>query len=366
MNAVANVAPKDRLEQFMGSLFARQDQIATLLTDTGIKPEVFLAVARRALTKTPDLMGCTPASLMQAFMNAATDGLPPDGRKAAITYFKMKDGTKQAQYNPMVQGLMEVAYRSEKFLSIEAQVVYEGDHFEYEKGDNPFIKHKPTAQAAVNRKIINAYAIAKTTNGGIYREVMEKADLDKIRAVSRAQSGPNKDWPEEMARKAPLRRLWKYLPKTPAMDRIEDHDNETYDLEAVVVTPEKRSLKAGFAPKALTQDKTPTVDIPMDIIEEAELVEAATEDEPVPMEMVKTKTEAPAGLADESVDILDWAASFLRGIAQLHTEAEVADSWKAAKVNGFILKLKAKSPEMAEQLADEVNARVAEIRAPQE
>ena len=235
---------KERLDGFMTSLEKRNDHISTLLGDSGVNPERFLAVARRALTRDPALLECTSASLMQAFINAATDGLLPDGRKGAITYFKMKDGTKQAQWNPMVQGLMEIAYRSNQFLNIEAQVVYEGDLFEYELGDKPFIRHKRApAVSAEGRKIVQAYAIARTVNGGIYREVMEPADLAKIRAVSRAHNGPNKDWPEEMARKAPLRRLWKYLPKTPAMDRITDHDDETYDLDAVRVAQPTSGLR---------------------------------------------------------------------------------------------------------------------------
>ena len=65
----------------------------------------------------------------------------------------------------------------------------------------------------------------------------------------------------------------------------------------------------------------------------------------------------------EEVDILDWAASFNRGLAELPAVQEVADAWSMAKKNGFVAKLKEKSPGMAKNLADAVNARVAQIEA---
>lgn len=310
-------AQRTRLDAFMGALEKRNETLATLLTDSGVDPAFFLAVARRALTKSPDLLGCTSESLMQAFINAATDGLPPDGRKGAITYFKMKDGTKTAQWNPMVQGLLDIAYRSRLFLSIDAQVVYEGEAFEYELGDNPFIRHKRNAASVAARKIVNAYAIAKTTNGGIFREVMEKPDLDKVRAVSRAQNGPNKDWPEEMARKAPLRRLWKYLPKTPAMERVIDHDDHTYDLTAVAIPKEApKSLKPGFQPQ-LVHDQTPTMTPHMgDADLELSPAETITDDG----EIIDLAADAPA---DDGLPVrVDDADEFPADRAAARAEAE--------------------------------------------
>ncbi len=238
-------ALRTKLDAFMDSLKGRSTQFETLLADSGVSKEKFLEVGRRAMSMNPDLLNCTAASLMQALINCATDGLLPDGRNAAIVIYK-----NVAQYQPMYQGLLKIAYRSGNFTSIEARVVYAGDVFEYRLGDDPFIHHLPKVRpAGATPGIVNAYAVAKTVNGGIFREVFEEADIRKVNAVSRAAKGPGKDWPEEMARKGPLRRLWKFLPKDEAMERIAERDDETY-LEGVNLTePEPRKLTTGFAPK---------------------------------------------------------------------------------------------------------------------
>lgn len=250
---------KARLDSFMGAVEKRQDQLSTLLSDSGVDPKLFLEACRRALMRDPDLVNTDPAAFIQAALNCAADGLIPDGRKAAIVRYK-----SAAQYVPMYQGLLDIAYRSGNFQSIEARVVYKGDDFDYDLGDDPFIRHKRSLEAT-SEKIIGAYAIARTTNGGVFREVMGLKDLAKVRAVSKATNGPNKDWPGEMARKAPVRRLWKYLPKTAAMDRVAIHDDDTYDQTALgAVGDAPRKLQPGFNPPALThqpaEEITPTVD----------------------------------------------------------------------------------------------------------
>jgi len=274
---------KQRLDQFMGAIEKRQDQIGTLLADSGIDPRLFLETCRRSLMRDPDLINCDPASFIQAALNCAADGLVPDGRKAAIAKFK-----GAAQYMPMYQGLLDVAYRTGQFQSIEAHVVYEGDEFDYDMGDNPFIRHKRPLESGATR-IIGAYSIARTVNGGVFREVMGAAELAKVRAVSRATKGPNIDWPGEMARKAPLRRMWKYLPKTPAMDRIAIHDDATYDQSALAgaTNDHGRILRPGFNPPAIAhqpaEDISPTLDpAPMDEILDGDFVPGFGDDGSAP------------------------------------------------------------------------------------
>lgn len=374
-----------RLDSFMKALETRSEQFSNLLSDSGVSPTFFLAVARRALGKTPDLIKCTPDSLMQAFINAATDGLVPDGREGAITSFTMNRGQQSqhdvAQWNPMVQGLLKVAYRSGNFLSIEAQVVYDGEFFEYELGDAPFIRHKRNATSVAGRKITNAYAIAKTTNGGIFREVMEKPDLDKIRAVSRATKGPNKDWPEEMARKAPLRRLWKYLPKTQAMDRIIDHDDHTYDLEALKVDPaEPKKIAVGFQPRVVESAGAQPMDIVAPDLEREPVAEysvvnegrqEAAEDELPVRELDAEEDHSFPGdrgaSAPEPVgadfDVMAWADQFERALPTIKTVKEVTDSWADAKSRGITAKLQHADLDRFDELVAAREGRIEEIRA---
>lgn len=263
-----------RMDKVLDAVDARGDMLRKLLAGTGITFERFTEVIRRALIRNPDLIAADGGSLIEACINAATDGLLPDGRQGAIVIYNVKVSKRRepdkwaqrANWQPMYQGLLDIAYSSGNFRSIECRVVYEGDAFEYDLGDEPFIKHRPkTRPAGVETPaIVAAYAVAKTVNGGVFREVFEGADIAKVNAVSRATNGPMKNWPEEAARKGPLRRMWKFLPKNEAMNRIAERDNEGFDLDAMEAPAAQveRKLSPGFAapPAALTQSADPVME----------------------------------------------------------------------------------------------------------
>jgi recombinational DNA repair protein RecT len=119
----------------------------------------------------------------------------------------------------MYQGLLKKVRNTGELVSISANVVYERDHFEYELGDDERIVHKPAI--GDRGKPVAAYAIAKLKSGGIEREVMDATAIRQVQAVSRATSddGPWAKWPDEMARKTVIRRLYKRLPSSTEMDR---------------------------------------------------------------------------------------------------------------------------------------------------
>lgn len=187
-----------------------------------IPTERFVRTAITAIGMQPDLLRTDRRSLMGACMKAAQDGLLPDGREAALVIFKGK-----AQYLPMVAGLLKKARQSGQISSISAHVVYQHDQFDYELGDNERIHHKPMITGERGRPIA-VYAIARTTDGGAYREVMSVAQVEKVRASSRAaNAGPWSTWWDEMARKTVIRRLAKYMPSSTDLDQLLQRDNET-------------------------------------------------------------------------------------------------------------------------------------------
>lgn len=215
-----------------------------------IPVERFIRTAITAVQMNPDLMQADKRSLFAACMKAAQDGLLVDGREAAL----VKYGDR-VQYMPMVGGILKKLRQSGQLLSINAHVVYEKDTFEYELGDNERIVHKP---ALLDRgRPIAAYAIAYTTEGGAYREVMSVADIESIRNLSRSgNNGPWKNhWPE-MAKKTVVRRLCKRLPSSTDIDSVLLADNEHYDLsrpaaqQEAPVQPRTSRLKAAIARKA--------------------------------------------------------------------------------------------------------------------
>lgn len=212
------------MEAMRGTLVKMQPEFAAALPPQ-IPVEKFIRTTLTAVQMNPELLGADRRSLLGACMKAAQDGLLLDGREAAPVIFNTKEG-KKVQYMPMVGGILKKIRNSGELSSISAQVVYDKDHFEYELGDNESITHKPFL-GEDRGKPIAVYAVAKTKDGAIYREVMSVSDVEKVRSASRAgKFGPWVDWWDEMAKKTVIRRMAKRLPSSADLDQVIANDNE--------------------------------------------------------------------------------------------------------------------------------------------
>ncbi len=220
------LAPMEALRQ---TLIRMESEFRAALPPQ-IPVDKFLRTTVTAIQMQPALLEADRRSLLGACMKAAQDGLLLDGREAAAVIFGGKGGAR-VQYMPMLGGLLKKLRNSGELASIAAHVVYDTDQFTYELGDNESITHKPSLGSS-RGKPIAAYAIARTKDGAIYREVMSLYDIEKVRNVSRAKdSGPWTQWWDEMAKKTVIRRLCKRLPSSADVDALLDRDNEGYDLE---------------------------------------------------------------------------------------------------------------------------------------
>lgn len=195
-----------------------------------IPPEKFLRTAQTALQMNPDIVDCDRRSIYGAIMKAAQDGLVLDGREAALVRFG-----GQAQYMPMVAGLLKKARNSGEISTIAAHVVYSNDAFNYTLGDEEKIEHKPHLGGDRGKPIL-VYAVATLKDGGKQRAIMTVAEIERVRAVSRSKdAGPWKQWWDEMAKKTVIRRLSKYLPSSTDKDeefqRAVQADDELYKEE---------------------------------------------------------------------------------------------------------------------------------------
>ncbi|MET3483166.1 recombinase RecT [Methylobacterium sp. 1973] len=215
---------QQQAKSFRGDLQRMEGQVAAALP-SHIRPEQFIRVAITAVTSDPSLLTADRQSLFEACMRSAQDGLLPDKREGALVIFNNK-----VQWMPMIGGILKKIRNSGELKSIRAHVVFEGDEFEYALGDEERIEHRPIFDGD-RGKVRCAYAIAETKDGGIYREVMSFADIEKVRKVSRAATkGPWVDWWEEMARKTVLRRLAKRLPMSTDLAELFRRDDALYDL----------------------------------------------------------------------------------------------------------------------------------------
>lgn len=193
-----------------------------------ITPERFQRTIMTAVQKNPKLLQCDRPSLWAACMQAASQGLMPDGIEAAIIPFK-----DQAQFMSMVAGLLKKIRNSGEIISICAELVYEGELFEYYvDSTGKHIRHTPNVFGG-SGEMLGAYALAVSKDGGTYIEVMNMAEIDKVRSVSRSKdSGPWKDWTDRMILKTVIRRLSKLLPmSSDVMDLIRGEDDDTFHQE---------------------------------------------------------------------------------------------------------------------------------------
>ncbi|MCR5875121.1 recombinase RecT [Phenylobacterium sp. J426] len=254
--AVAKIEP--RAPGVVGDVQRMEKQFALALPEH-VSPEKFVRVVMTAINTNPDLQKADRQSVLAAAMKCAQDGLLPDGREAALVTYGNK-----ASYLPMIAGVLTKVRRSGELLSISAHVVYAKDVFSYTLGDNEKIEHQPYMEGD-RGKAVAVYAVAKTKDGGIYREVMSIAEVEQVRNVSRAKNnGPWVQWWGEMARKTVLRRLAKRLPMSTDLMQVFQRDDEHYDLSrAAQGAATMRRLHADF-------------DEPQEPATEAEVTDAPT------------------------------------------------------------------------------------------
>ena len=224
-----------------------------------IDAEKFQRTVMTAAQSNPDLLRADRQSLFTAMMKCAQDGLLPDGREAALVIFnnrvKNKDSgqwesVQLVQYMPMVYGLRKKILQSGEVRDITAKVVYLSEYqsgaFHYEEGSEATLRHKPdlllTDADCTDEKIVAAYSIATYMDGTKSYEVMTRAEINKVRQVSKTGAegmtkrdgsaippkGPWVDWFGEMAKKTVMRRHAKTLPMSGDIldGAIEDEGDE--------------------------------------------------------------------------------------------------------------------------------------------
>ena len=183
-------------------------------------PERMCRVALNTIRRTPTLLECAPETLVSAIVEASSLGLEIDSRGQAylVPFFNKKTGTKDVQLIPGYKGLADLAYRSGRVASIFAEVVCENDKFKFALGLEPVLEHTPDL---LNRGEMKAvYAVARMKDGEAQFVVLGKSDIEKVKKASKASdSGPWKDWEDEMWKKTAIRRLCKMLPLSPEIQR---------------------------------------------------------------------------------------------------------------------------------------------------
>lgn len=231
-------------EVFRTQIEKLRPEIATMTGKEGV--DRFIRVCLNAVQMNPGVLVADRKSLIISCLRAAQDRLLPDGREAVLNVYKTKvktDGIEQwkelVQYLPMVGGLIKKLYDSGHVTFVDAVAVRERDDFDYQRGDEPRIVHKPFSGEEDPGKVIAAYVVAKLKNGETKREVMFRRDIETVRNASKAPNGLMWDkFYDQGAIKSVIKRAYKQIPNYYELDSVIAADNEAtgMDVEGTVVS----------------------------------------------------------------------------------------------------------------------------------
>ena len=214
-------APDAKEDTSIEALFKKHAPEIALALPKHVTVERLMRIVLSEVRKNPRLGQCTPASLLVSAFNCAALGLEPGGilgHAYLIPYWNNREKRNECQVQIGYRGMLDLARRSGQIQSISAHVVYSNDEFEYFYGLNEDLIHRPGK--GQRGEVVAAYAVAKLKDGGSQFEVMTIDDLLEVRDSSQGyRQAVEKGWDnpwisnfDEMCRKSPVRRLFKYLP----------------------------------------------------------------------------------------------------------------------------------------------------------
>lgn len=240
-----------------------------------INPDRMARIALTAFRTTPKLAECDPRSVFAAVIQSSQLGLEVGLMgEAHLVPFK-----GQCQLIPGYTGLMKLVRQSGFVQDIYAHEVRTNDRFVLKLGLDRSLEHEPLAGAGGfpasdedRGEVVGFYAVAVFKDGTRTFVAMSRKEVEKIRDSSRGyqsakQFKKESVWDTDfvaMGLKTVIRRLCKFLPKSPelavalAMDTINEQGrtqnltlNEVIDGSyAPVVDEEQEQTATGTAADA--------------------------------------------------------------------------------------------------------------------
>jgi len=263
-----------------------------------LDPVTLIKLVGLCAMRTPRLAQCTPLSVTTAVMTCAEIGLYPSntfGTAYLVPYYNGKAKCYECQLIVGYRGLCTLARRSGEIITIDAQVVREGDEFEIEYGIDPIFRHKPKGD--VSKPVIAVWALARLKGGGHQLTVMSPEEIEAIR--NRSQAGDKGPWVTdwvEMAKKTAIRRLCKLLPLTPEVEQvISVADNSSFNFDIPEIPDDEGPAREGDDEPKQPADTKPAGDALADKLNKGK---KGKQPEPEPQPIPKTNGPMPAGDID--------------------------------------------------------------------
>lgn len=230
MNTALEIKKKQltTIQQFLDKAMP---SLQAALPKIGLTPESLARTAFTTIVDSPHLHGADPKTLVKCIIEGAQLGLSFDKNlgHAYLVPFKGK-----VQLMPGYRGLIALMDRSGLVRDVVAEVVYDGDLFEYEVNmERDILRWKPITKPIdrTDDKITHAFAIIRLANGGVRHKVLDIEDLRETRARSAAyqSQGEKSPWGTDFAAmcvKTALRRVSKTTPMSPQLQKAVSLDDD--------------------------------------------------------------------------------------------------------------------------------------------
>jgi recombination protein RecT len=303
----------------------QQTTIATFLHT--LEPEIARAMpngndaarlARIALTacrKDRNLARSTAASFSGALLTAVALGLEPGTDEAyLVAYRDSRTGNYECQLIVGYHGLSKLYYQHPLAGDIDAQYVCARDEFDWRKGTDPYLRHRPAD--GDRGEVVAYYAVARLTNGVTRFEVLTPGQCKALRGGKvgpdpRFKGGDPEHW---MERKTVLKQLAKLLPKSATFTAALNADERSGTELRVVRPPLPGEMPDPPPPLAVgdhVNRQTGEVTTDAEIVEDPPTHVAAADDHghgeaesgnelPTPRESAPASPERPEGEAPAS------------------------------------------------------------------
>lgn len=209
-----------------------------------------------------------------AIFASAEMGLQIDGIEGCLVLYKSKTMGDCINFQPMWQGLTEIAYRTGIVKSFDRGVYCKGDDFEWNMGK--VVKHIIHFEKG-RGKVIGYWVRANLVNGGVVDDFKTIAEIEKVKEVSKTKdfsNSPWNNWYDEMAFKTVFRAVCKRLPKTEALNKALAIWDSDFDFSDKGKSEPKANANANPFLNAISKDEEKKEE-PKEI--EAEVINAESE-----------------------------------------------------------------------------------------
>ena len=214
------------LEKLSASLKATTEAIVKLGCDRS-QAEKIKTTFMLQCRKTPKLLNCTMGSLVQAFTDAGTIGLEPDGINAHLIPYG-----SECTYMPDYKGYIRLAKESGEVADMTANCVRKNDDFEHEYGSNKHLKHIKKMGTDKERGVpVAAYSYVKFKDGSEDFRVLTEGEVMAAKKSSKTSAMWDK-WPDAMWAKTAIRQHAKFLPRVTKLQVAADLDEANDLIEA--------------------------------------------------------------------------------------------------------------------------------------